>query len=207
MRVVCRAIEPAGRLYRMSRHFVWLTPLANMLVFLALGLLLAVLTRLWPRLGSWLGPRIFCALAILPMLMVAVPQIYPEAWFILGLGIASWVVPWLYRRPSNARRALTLSLPALLGSVLILAGTVFGADWLKQRRETGRALPPAGSPNVLLIVLDTVRFDRLSLYGYQRQTTPTLERLASEEFASTEHAARTLDTRFACQLFHRPVAA
>jgi membrane-anchored protein YejM (alkaline phosphatase superfamily) len=50
--------------------------------------------------------------------------------------------------------------------------------WFKQRREASRPLPPAGSPNVLLIVLDTVRADRLSLYGYHRSTTPTLERLA-----------------------------
>ena len=35
-------------------------------------------------------------------------------------------------------------------------------------------------PNVLLIVLDTVRADRLSLYGYGRDTTPHLTRLANQ---------------------------
>jgi arylsulfatase A-like enzyme len=35
-------------------------------------------------------------------------------------------------------------------------------------------------PNVVLIVLDTVRADHLSVYGYSRPTTPGLERLASE---------------------------
>jgi arylsulfatase A-like enzyme len=35
-------------------------------------------------------------------------------------------------------------------------------------------------PNIVLIVLDTTRRDRLSLYGYGRPTTPNLERLASE---------------------------
>ena len=39
-RVLCRAIDPTKRLYLMSRHFVWLTPLVNLLVFLGLGLLL-----------------------------------------------------------------------------------------------------------------------------------------------------------------------
>lgn len=41
-------------------------------------------------------------------------------------------------------------------------------------------LPPAppGAPNVLLVVLDTVRAMNLSLYGYPRPTTPRLERLA-----------------------------
>jgi hypothetical protein len=36
---------------------------------------------------------------------------------------------------------------------------------LRARGEVGRPMPPASSPNVLLIVLDRVRADRLSLYG------------------------------------------
>ena len=35
-------------------------------------------------------------------------------------------------------------------------------------------------PNIVLIVLDTVRADRLSCYGYGRKTTPNLDRIASE---------------------------
>jgi arylsulfatase A-like enzyme len=35
-------------------------------------------------------------------------------------------------------------------------------------------------PNVLLIVLDAVRKDHLSCYGHDRETTPNLDRLASE---------------------------
>ena len=66
----------------------------------------------------------------------------------------------------------------LLGSVLVLAAVVFGGDWLKTWREDSRPLPPSDSPNVLLLVLDTVRADRMSLYGYERRTTPVLERLA-----------------------------
>ena len=40
--------------------------------------------------------------------------------------------------------------------------------------------PPSGSPNVLFIVWDTVRADRLSLYGHDRPTTPWLETFAEE---------------------------
>jgi arylsulfatase A-like enzyme len=36
------------------------------------------------------------------------------------------------------------------------------------------------APNVLLIVLDTTRVDRLSAYGYGRPTTPNLDRIAQE---------------------------
>jgi len=42
------------------------------------------------------------------------------------------------------------------------------------------AAPTAGDrPNVILISLDTVRADHLSLYGYQRDTTPNLKDFAS----------------------------
>ena len=68
-RVLCRAIDPTRRLYFMSRHFVWLIPLVNLLVFLSVGLCLAGLTRIWPRMGAWLSPRFLCALVLLPMFM------------------------------------------------------------------------------------------------------------------------------------------
>ena len=35
-------------------------------------------------------------------------------------------------------------------------------------------------PNVLMIVLDTTRVDRLSAYGYGRPTTPVLQRIGAE---------------------------
>ena len=207
-RVLCRAIDPTNRLYLMSRHFVWLAPLANLLLFFSLGLLLAGITKLWPRLGGWLSPRLLCALAIQPMLMVAVPAIYPAAWFVLALGISSQLVPWLESQPARQRRSLLVrTFPVLLGSVVLLAGSVFGGDWLKQRRETSRALPPAGSPNVLFIVLDTVRRDHLSLYGYRRPTTPNLERLARERDSVRSSACdRPVDAPFARQLLHGPLA-
>jgi glucan phosphoethanolaminetransferase (alkaline phosphatase superfamily) len=206
-RVLCRAIDPTGRLYTMSRQFVLLTPLANMLVFLVLGLFLAAMTSHWPRRVGWLCPRAFCAVTILPMLMVVVSQIFPEAWFILSLGIASQLVPWLERQPTNLRLLLAWSLLGLFGLDRILARSVFGRDWLGQRREAARSLPPADSPNVLLIVLDTVRAEHLSLYGYRRPTTPTLERLAKWGIRFDAACARALDVHFACQLLHGPLAA
>ena len=41
--MLCRSLSPTNRLYLMSRHFVWLTPLANLLLFLIVGVLLALL--------------------------------------------------------------------------------------------------------------------------------------------------------------------
>jgi arylsulfatase A-like enzyme len=177
-RVVCRLINPVHSLYLMSRHFFWLTPLVNLLLLFGLGLCLAALAKLAPRLGAKIAPRLIVAFAVLPILMVAERRIFPEAWFVMALGAAVWLVPFIERFPGAVRRKLLQTFPLLLAVDLVLAAAVFGGDWLKLRHEAARPYPPAGSPNVLFIVLDTVRADRLSLYGYERPTTPTLERLA-----------------------------
>lgn len=57
----------------------------------------------------------------------------------------------------------------ILAALLIIAAAA-GGIWYQTR---------ARQPNVIFIVLDTVRADHLSLCGYERPTTPTLEALAS----------------------------
>jgi len=53
-----------------------------------------------------------------------------------------------------------------------------GSDWTASKTD---------KPNVLWIVMDTVRADHLALYGYGRDTSPSLDALASEGTAF-EHA-------------------
>jgi arylsulfatase A-like enzyme len=176
-RVACKVL-PGHRMYLMSRHFIWMAPLSNLLFFTVIGLFLALATKFWPRRGGWLFSRLVCFVGLLPVLIVISPKIYPWAWVILALGFASRLVPLLERRPTEGRRWLMRSFPVLLGVVIVLAGSVWRVDWLKERREASRPFPPGNSPNVLIIVMDTVRADRLSLYGYRRPTSPALEALA-----------------------------
>jgi arylsulfatase A-like enzyme len=176
-KVVCKVL-PGHRMYELSRHFFWVAPLSNLLLLSAIGLVLAPATKLWPRRGGWLAARLVVFLAVLPVLFVTSPSIYPWAWAILAVGISVRLVAILERHPAEVRRWQVRTFPALAGVVMVLAGCVLGGDWLKQRHELSRPLPSGDPPNVLLIVLDTVRADRLSLYGYRRPTTPTLERLA-----------------------------
>jgi len=46
--------------------------------------------------------------------------------------------------------------------------------------------PPAGTPNVLLIALDTTRADHLSTYGYGRETSPNLTALSKDALNFTQ---------------------
>ncbi len=131
-KVVYRSINPTGRLYLMSRHFVWLAPLSYLLLFSAVGVFLTLVTMCWPRRAGWLSSRVLCALTILPLLIVTYPQIYTWAWSILSLGIACVLVPRLERHATGLRWSLLKTLPCLLALVLVLAGFTFGRDWLKE---------------------------------------------------------------------------
>src|SRR5690348_2218755 len=52
---------------------------------------------------------------------------------------------------------------------------------LHERRETAKLpVASANTPNVLVIVVDTLRADHLSTYGYTRPTSPHLTHLAAQ---------------------------
>jgi arylsulfatase A-like enzyme len=72
------------------------------------------------------------------------------------------------KKPGNLTRRQIIK--ALIAVVLVLAGYIFIRGHHKARH----------CPNVLLIVLDTVRANQLSCMGYSRKTTPHIDSLSRE---------------------------
>lgn len=77
-----------------------------------------------------------------------------------------------------------VSLPPLAASMVLVSGAslAFVALVVEVTRPVVSGFPPSGSrtqargsPNIVVIVLDTVRADHTSIYGYERRTTPGLE--------------------------------
>jgi arylsulfatase A-like enzyme len=167
-----------NQFYWKSRHFVWLVPLVNLMIFLAVGVALWLLVVYSPARGRWFSTRFLLLLTLLPPFWVAFSRIYSPAGVVLVAGVAAQLGPFLDRRVAGLQRVTRVSLPLLACLVAALAASLWGADRLKVWREEARPLPPPGSPNVLLIVLDTVAADHLGLYGYPRPTSPTLDELA-----------------------------
>jgi glucan phosphoethanolaminetransferase (alkaline phosphatase superfamily) len=172
-----RLVDP-DQLYGLSRHFVWMIPLIDLGLFLALGGLGWMAARAWPRRGRRLVGRILGALTILPALLVAFPRIYSLAWLVVALGAATRLAPLAERHPRGLRRLARATSPAALAIALALAASPWVGDRIRRAREAARPLPPPGSANVLLIVLDTVAAGHLSLHGYHRPTSPTLAEVA-----------------------------
>ncbi|MCA9608954.1 MAG: sulfatase-like hydrolase/transferase, partial [Myxococcales bacterium] len=68
------------------------------------------------------------------------------------------------------------------------------------RRPLGRledlaTLPARDDLNLLFILVDTLRSDRMSAYGYERETTPTLRYLANTGIRFDAHWAQSSWTK------------
>jgi len=158
---------------------LWTGPLASMVVLSCLGILFLLVSWVLPRLISWrFIVGVFAVFAFLPMLLAA-EQLHRVAAGVLAIGLGVQTLRIVAPRRERFERLVHRSLWALGFAVALVAGGLRGSWALRERRALA-ALPAAssGSPNVLLLVLDTVAALRLSLYGYPRPNTPHLEEWA-----------------------------
>jgi arylsulfatase A-like enzyme len=178
--VVRHRVEVSSALgaLQMNRHFPWMVPLSHLVVFGLAGVPVSLMEHVAPRAArkvAVLVPAWLSGFALLSLIQ----GLFAWASAILALGIAVRMTTVFERRERGFRRAAKLSMPLFL-AILGFTGLYCYDKQVLQEARTLTALPkPAGGlPNVLLIVLDTVRADHLSLYGYERETTPSLKRWA-----------------------------
>ena len=133
--VVRKQVFDSDHLYRMSRHFVWLIPLTNLCIFVALGFLGCGVILLWPSRGRWLVTRGLGAITLLPCILVAGPRIYSLASSVVALGLAAHLVPLFERDSRRFRRLAVISFLAAALVVASLGASIWVGDWIKQARE------------------------------------------------------------------------
>jgi arylsulfatase A-like enzyme len=167
-----------GRLVFVVSDAWWLAPIVTGCLIAATALLLSAPV---PRRLELLRVRLRIAVAItlgslgLILLVPAVSR--PAAW-LLAIGLGVHLSRWFLRRREALERLARRTTPALLLGPLV-AGALFHA--LPSLRVRLRPLEPAGEvPNVLLIVLDTVRAIELGLYGFGPSVSPNLDALAAQ---------------------------
>ncbi len=125
-----------NQLYGVSRHFVWLIPVANLCAFLAIGLAGCGAVLACPRRGRPLFARLLFAVTLLPMVVVAYPRIYTIAWFLVTLGVAARIVPAIERNAAGFRRFVRVSFPVAVGTVVILGTSIWAGDRIRQSRAS-----------------------------------------------------------------------
>ena len=99
----------------------------------------------------------------------------------VGAGALVLVTLALERSARNRLAAVLWTLTALVAIAGVLGQDAYLAATTPDLPPRA-ALPPAreGAPDVVLVVLDTVRADRMASYGYTRDTSPTFDALARE---------------------------
>jgi len=146
---------------------IWAKPLVNLVLFLAAAV---VLYRLPAR--FFVACLAFAAVAAT---LLPVRPGSPVAMIILSAGIGTQLGILF---ASARRQALTARAGQVLAAVFVLATVVSLATRVTRERSSPAVAADAGVPNVLLIILDTVRSASLARFG-GRASTPHLDSLAA----------------------------
>ncbi|MEJ2185839.1 MAG: sulfatase [Gemmatimonadota bacterium] len=186
----------ANVLVRVSYQHVWMTPLADVLFFGLVALVLLAVGRFWPvlrRRGVVVG--VFLGLTALALGLV-IERIYPLAVLALAIGIGIQAGR-MARGP--VRRRLWTPAVAVVGLLFVLGSTARTEWQLRSWKNTWLAwLPhaPAGAPNVLLLIMDTVRGASMSFVDNFGQAgdwpvvqTPVMDSLAARSTVFTRAIA------------------
>lgn len=160
---------------------IWMTPLAEALIFTAVALTGYGIFRLRGRRPTAGHLHAWGASLSAMALLFLFPPLHRGAAVLIALGVGTQFGRSPLAVAAWPRTLINRTLP-LLGLALAVAGVGLPLSRALSERRAIAALPAGrtNAPNVLLIILDTVRSLDMSLYGYSRPTTPALERRAAQ---------------------------
>ena len=186
------AASVMGGLRWVSRDFTWMAPVSYGLLLVPAAAALAVVA-LVVRHRGWLAISAM-GLATTAAFGVLLPytQVSRTAALILATGIGVQVGRWCFAAPERwARGSGRLACVAVALVALAAAVQPRLRVWEEARALAALPAPPAGAPNVLLVVLDAGRAKSLGFVNPAAATTPLLDRWAASStvFAQAYSAA------------------
>lgn len=147
-----------------------------------------VVSDAWARRTAFLANAWTASAVVLGSLWVAWTFLWGSrelgAWLattgvLVIVGLLSWLAVRAWRRVAPVRAPLGQVLLAGAAALGVLGVAIYPpASASLENLEAGPASSAARRPNVVLVVWDTVRADHLSVYGYERDTTPFLREFA-----------------------------
>ena len=163
-----------------SLDALWMAPLSAALLGALAGLLLAVALRADKGLSIGIPVALFSSVALYPVVIGLRLGVHKYAVMLLCVGLA---VDLVRRATLNGERFRTLfrrSTPWLTTVIVLGAAIIRGSEFFRERAAMAAAgSATTDSPNVLLLILDTVRAQELGLYGYGRNTSPRIDHFAA----------------------------
>ena len=198
-----RETETAGVLRSMNTAVITGILLANLLfmwrdwafapIILVVNLILVIAASLFStgdgnlarQVRPFSTPWLPCAIYLVSIALAGVAS-SGRILLYVAVSIALWLAAWLAGRLGAGKTqapARGLALASILAIVCCASTAALHAG--PSLTSSAPVHPAAGRPNVILISLDTVRADHLSVYGYGKKTTPHLEEFAKESTVYT----------------------
>jgi len=151
-----------GRLMHVSKEILWISPLVDLIFFLIFTLIVWLISRFSRRI-----PAIRLLVLALTFLSIydwltVTSRLYHRACLILALGVAVAFTRWVAKREAASVRFWRKWTPWLAAVFLLAFSAIQGSKWAHELVAVA-SLPAASqsTPNVLVIVLDTLRADHL----------------------------------------------
>jgi arylsulfatase A-like enzyme len=170
-----------GPMMHVSWEIIWISPVLDAILFLLLALVCVVVYRVAPRLPVTRALVFLMTFLSVYDWITLTSRLYQRACLLLALGVAVAFTRWCGKREVTFLQFWKRTTPWMVAAWVLAFAGIQGGNWLEERNAVAN-LPtaPPGTPNVLVIVVDTLRADHVSSYGYARPTTPNLDRLAAQ---------------------------
>ena len=168
-----------ARVMHVSKEILWISPLVDLCFFVLIGIAVATVAkfvRSMPAVRVLAGLLIF--LTAYDWLMLT-GHFYRRAALLFALGVAVAFSRWFRRHEAFMLSTWRKSARWLITALAVVVIGIQGGKSISESRAVSN-LPAAapGSPNVIVIVVDTLRADHVSSYGYSRLTSPNIDKLA-----------------------------
>ena len=161
--------------------YIWAVPLGHVPLLVAVGVIFFAIARVSPgRLFLIAFVFVNALVALTGWLVMSIKGIGLLGASLLAAGLSVHIARLATRHAYLVNRLVRRTLPWAAAAVTMLVVASIAWPRWTEHRHLGRLPAAAGqAPNVLVVVLDTVRAKGTSLNGYERDTTPNLVRLAA----------------------------
>lgn len=162
---------------------LWIAPFLDLALFLLAGILLSLTGLVLPKIVvkriAWFS--LIFLMVFDWMVVVLFGRISFLALLLLAVGVSVQLVYYAMHSDEKLTSLARRSLSWLAGIAFVVFVVIQGGGWFRERQATSNLHNPrADVPNIVVIVIDTLRADHLSAYGYERDTSPFLDSLAAE---------------------------
>jgi arylsulfatase A-like enzyme len=170
-----------GAMIHVSGPIVWISVVVDVLFFGFLAGVIGLAARLMPWLRAVKATVFVLAMAAVYDWLTVTARLYHWSSLLLAVGVAAVCTRWIGKREAAALRFWRRTVPWMAAAAVLAAIGIQGGRWWTEQRALAK-LPPAetGSPNIVVIVVDTLRADHLSSYGYARATSPHIDGIARQ---------------------------